>query len=327
MAYPGLLIYGLKFCALLLVLSNQGCTCSSRQNPLATKPVVKVDDLTMNAQQFADQLVMHLKDLDALSVKDEANIRQAKEQVIRDFIIDAMSELWAKENGLIVRREDLDEEIDRIRKSYPDDLSFRRSLADEDLTFEEWRRLMRSRVLQKKISEMIRQDLPEPSESELESFYRSHTERFQRPQQARLRQIVLASESDAQAVIDELNRGGDFSDLAEKFSISPEANQGGELGWIERGTLEVFDHAFSLNPRQRTAILQSPYGFHIIEVMEKRGLSTISFNEAQPEILRSILENREQAAYSSWLEDQVRQRKVFRDNDFINALIIETRSQ
>ncbi len=280
----------------------------------------------MSVKDFADRLVHQLKELDALTVKDEQNLARAKEQVVRDFIVQSIAELWAAEEGLIVRREDLDAEVDRVRASYPDDLSFRRALAEESLTFEDWRQLLRSKIIHRLISEHLQRELEPPSDAEKRAYYQNHPERFQQPDQVRIRQIVLASESDARAVLDELQRGASFTDLAERFSVAPEAGAGGEVGWVERGTLEVFDRSFSLNPRQRSDILQSPYGYHIIEVQERRRSGTRSYDEVQQEIFLALMENREQAAYSSWLEDQARRRKVFRDDELIHSLIVETRS-
>lgn len=74
---------------------------------------------------------------------------------------------------------------------------------------------------------------------------------------------------------DRVNRGeSDFSTLAILYSEAPEANRGGETGFLGRGQLvpEFAAVAFNLNdPKKVSKIVETEYGFHIIQLIEKRG--------------------------------------------------------
>lgn len=77
-------------------------------------------------------------------------------------------------------------------------------------------------------------------------------------------------------LLDSLKKGGDFADLAKKFSNDPgSAAQGGDLGFVKRGVFypEFEAAAFALAPNQLSGIVESPVGFHIIQLLERRGES------------------------------------------------------
>ncbi len=80
----------------------------------------------------------------------------------------------------------------------------------------------------------------------------------------------------ALAILDSLMAGKDFAELARKYSDDPgSAAQGGDLGFVKRGVFypEFEEAAFKLNVGQISGIVESPVGFHIIQLIEKRGES------------------------------------------------------
>ena len=85
----------------------------------------------------------------------------------------------------------------------------------------------------------------------------------------------------ADSVYKALKAGADFAELAKKVSQDPgSARQGGELPFVQRGQLvkEYEDVAFSLQPGQMSEVVQSPYGYHIILVKEKKMLEPFDFH-------------------------------------------------
>lgn len=77
-------------------------------------------------------------------------------------------------------------------------------------------------------------------------------------------------------LLDSLKKGGDFATLARQYSNDPgSASQGGDLGFVKRGVFypEFEAVAFSLAPNQLSGIVESPVGFHIIQLLERRGES------------------------------------------------------
>ncbi len=78
----------------------------------------------------------------------------------------------------------------------------------------------------------------------------------------------------AEAILDSLRHGADFAEMAKKYSEDPgSAAEGGDLGWVGKGVFypEFEAAAFALKPGQISDVIESPVGFHIIQMIERRG--------------------------------------------------------
>lgn len=305
------------------VLFSLACTRSPQDAP--GKVVLKVNQTEMSAKEFSNALASRLRAFDSLTVKDPQVLRRTKDEVVKEFLIRIITEDYARSQNILVRKDDLDNEINSVRANYPDDITFRQALADEGLIYKDWQEKVRSTVLQKLVLLSLKQKLVPPTDEEMRNYYNNNKAEFQTGEQVRVRQVLVSTENDAQNIQDELRRGRNLKELAQKFSIAPEGSRGGDTGWIDRGSLEVFEKAFKLNKGQRSGIVKSEFGFHIYEVLDKRKAQILPYEQVKDRLRRILTENREQALYSAWLEGQVRQAKVFKDEKFIDSLRVETK--
>lgn len=123
------------------------------------------------------------------------------------------------------------------------------------------------------------------SRREVEEFYKTYKDSLPSLEEtiniSHILMLVKPSE-DAQTaaynktseILDKIKNGGDFSELAEKFSDDPaSAKRGGDLGLISRGDFvkEFETAAFNLKDGEISDIVQSQFGFHIIKMIERRG--------------------------------------------------------
>lgn len=83
---------------------------------------------------------------------------------------------------------------------------------------------------------------------------------------------VAEAKSQAEKANEELSKNKNFSDVAKNYSKGSTAQDGGELGWFKKDQLiaEISDIAFSLEKGKRSNIIESPLGFHIIELEDKK---------------------------------------------------------
>ncbi len=78
----------------------------------------------------------------------------------------------------------------------------------------------------------------------------------------------------AEAILDSIKHGADFAEMARKYSEDPgSAAEGGDLGWVGKGVFypEFEAAAFALKPGELSGVVESPVGFHIIQMIERRG--------------------------------------------------------
>ena len=140
--------------------------------------------------------------------------------------------------------------------------------------------------------------------ADLKNYYNAHLDEFRVPEEVKVRHILLktpppgpdgkvdqqavdATRAKAEDILKKIKGGANFAETAKKFSEDPgSAAQGGELGWIQRGrTVPEFEKvAFSLPPGQTSDLVQSSYGFHIIQVEEKHTAHVKSLDEVRAQI-------------------------------------------
>ncbi|QDK36109.1 peptidyl-prolyl cis-trans isomerase [Bdellovibrio sp. NC01] len=307
----------------LFILMTVGLAgCPSNYQRLSKKPVEQVNDHVLTTKEFANQLARKLRNFDALAAKDPNNIHRIKEEILRDFLVKSLTLDWARSQSIVVSENSLDKEVDKLRASYPDDLSFRRALAQENLSFSEWREELRYVMIEREVFKKINEKVKAPSEDEIKRYYEDRKDQYKRKERIYIRQVVVDNEAKADAIKLDL-KTKDFAEVAKKFSITPESKNGGVVGWIEKGTVDYFDPLFSAGSGVQT--VKSPFGVHLIKVEKKAPASTTPLEEVKPQIIRALKAQREQAEYVAWLDAQLRSSKVLKDYDLMNSISVDTR--
>lgn len=116
------------------------------------------------------------------------------------------------------------------------------------------------------------------------AWYEAHRAQFA-VNEARARHILVETQAEAQALIDQIKKGKDFAALAASASKDPgSARDGGELGWFTRDRMvpEFGTAVFLAKPGQVLAPVQTQYGWHVIEVEELR--DAVPLSDAAPQI-------------------------------------------
>lgn len=288
------------------------------------KVIIRVDTIDMTAQEFSKQMARRLRHLDALSAKDPTIVSRTKEEIIKSFISNSLTQLWAAENGILIAEVDVDKEVDLIRKGFQDDLSFRQVLAQENLTFFDWRESIKKRLLEKEVFKFLHKQIETPTEKEITTYYNSNKELFKQPERIYIRQILVDDEARLDAIKKALPKEG-FSTAAQKYSIGSEAKDGGAVGWIEKGSVDFFDPLFKAPVGLYSKTIQSPYGYHLINIEKKQPAQNLKLEQAKKEIIEKLIALREQSLYISWLDSQIKKRKISKDTEFIKDIEVITK--
>jgi peptidyl-prolyl cis-trans isomerase D len=149
--------------------------------------------------------------------------------------------------------------------------------------------------------------LEEPTDEQLQDLYDQESDRFRQPEQRRAAHIlvpiegddVAAAEAKAAALAARVAKGEDFAALARAESSDPgSAQDGGALGWIERGTMTgpFEDALFAMAAGEVRAPVRTEFGVHVIRLEEVRA------EQAKP-----LAEVRDELA-AEWRERQVADR-------------------
>lgn len=146
--------------------------------------------------------------------------------------------------------------------------------------------------------------------AEVEAYYNANPEQFTAQDQVHARHILFLADQSADAarkadarkkaegVLAQIKAGKDFAELAEKNSEDPgSAKQGGDLGFFQRGQMvPSFEQAaFALEAGQISDVVESPFGYHIIKVEEKKAGSMMALEQVKPGIEEALKNQRAQA--------------------------------
>ena len=154
---------------------------------------------------------------------------------------------------------------------------------------------------------------PKISDAELQAYYNAHQKDYSTADQVKVRHILIKeapgadaktdaeTKAKAEDVLKQVKAGGNFAELAKKYSDDPGSKDtGGELGFIQHGvTVPEFDKAaFSLNPGQTSDLVKTQFGYHIIQTEEKQTAHTKPLAEVKEQIT-GILQNQKLAQIES----------------------------
>jgi peptidyl-prolyl cis-trans isomerase D len=148
----------------------------------------------------------------------------------------------------------------------------------------------------------------EPTPQEIQAYYDQHRDQYRSPEQVKVRHILIKTplpgpdgkvdpagveqaRKKAEDILKQLKAGGDFAALATKYSEdTASAKEGGSLGWIERGrTVPEFEKvAFSLPKGSTSDLVESSYGFHIIQVEDKQDARVKTVEEVKAQIVPAL---------------------------------------
>src|SRR5436305_5443993 len=141
------------------------------------------------------------------------------------------------------------------------------------------------------------------TQQDLASYYDQHRDEYRVPEQVNVRHILFktpppgqdgkvdqkavdAARAKAEDVLKQVKAGGNFADLAKKYSEDTSAKEGGALGWVGRGkTVAEFEKAAFALPKGGTSdLVKSSFGFHIIHVDDKQEAHVKTLDEVKAQI-------------------------------------------
>jgi parvulin-like peptidyl-prolyl isomerase len=183
-----------------------------------------------------------------------------QQQVLNTLIEQELFRQFAAQQGIVISDEQVDAEINDMIAETGQEF-FDGWLAGNSYTLDEFREFVRTDLITQQLISPVLDSVPQSVEH------------------VHARHILVNSLTEAQEALDRLNSGEDFASLAAEYSVDVTTrDSGGDLGWFPRGLLlvqEVEETAFSLQPGQRSDIVQSDWGYHIIETLEFNASMTV----------------------------------------------------
>ncbi|OGW25557.1 MAG: hypothetical protein A3K09_04080 [Nitrospinae bacterium RIFCSPLOWO2_12_FULL_47_7] len=226
-----------------------------------------------------------------------------KSDVTNEIILDVLFQQEVAKNSIKISDEELKRNLQQMMNDYQED-SFQRYLEIENISLQEWQNKLKNNLLIKSLINKVVNSKVSISDSETQEYFKAHPEEFQTKERIRALHIMVETEEEARNILKKMASGKkDFSHLAQEHSLGPEGVKGGDLGYFESGNMpEEFDDIFKLNVNETSAIIRSPYGFHIFKVIDKKNHRKMSFDESRKLIYNKLLQQHQEKAFQEWLK-------------------------
>ena len=205
-------------------------------------------------------------------------------QVLEVMIVDSILFQEAKNRGIKITDGQLNQVIQRIASQNGMNLTeFRQTLINEGIEYEEYRDSMRGEITVDTLKRQYTSRNTTLSKAEVDDFiartgseeidYEYHLAHIliALPDAASPEQVSAAASMSAQ-ILDRLNQGAEFDQLANEFSSDSNALQGGDLGWRKKASIPSLfsDVVGDMEPGDYVGPLRSASGFHIVSLVDRR---------------------------------------------------------
>jgi len=209
---------------------------------------------------------------------------------------------------------EVEQALDRARKSYSDSAAFERARRESGATMPQLRASILRALMISKAYEQVVDSRCRVSEADASGYYRDNPARFVLPEQVRVSVITIGVESSAAApawkrarqqaedLARQIAGGASFETLAREHSTDSSKLKSGDLGFVHRGQLnDEFERALNgLRPGQVTPVIQTIYGFHLLKLVDVRPSVQKTFVEVKTTIMRDLTEVRCTQASAEW---------------------------
>lgn len=266
--------------------------------------LVKVDETSItqaDLEKEMDKMRMLMKNSGLAPENIELLVPTMEPQIIEGLVSKTLLDNECVKQNIVVSDDDLKSEIEMIKSDLPEGATLEEMMERSGMTQAAFESEVAGRIKLKKLL-----NIPDPTDEQVKAYYEENKEYFEVPETVRARHILIKVEetdsdetkadkkAKAEAIRKELVDGADFAKLAEERSDCPSSRQGGSLGNVRRGQMVApFEEAtFNLKTGEISEVVETQFGYHIIEAIEHKDAKALKFDEVAPRI-KSVLKSEE----------------------------------
>lgn len=254
----------------------------------------------------------------ATVLKNGMTVKEARDIVLEQIIMKRLLDQAVKEQGLDVTSADIDRVIaEQLKMNGISKQDLMQILAKDGKTYEEYKSeidysIKKERLISRKLSSHII-----VSDEEIATYFKEHNADYKDRKEYRISEIVLPIPPDATESIaaevrnradmvrNKLKSGASFETMAKEYSMLPDAEKGGDMGFIQPATLDPGFIALlnSMKIGQISDVIPTENGFIIFKVTDTRPVTNITVNDVKPEITAIIRREKTMAFFDRWMND------------------------
>jgi parvulin-like peptidyl-prolyl isomerase len=305
---------------IFLILWSLILLCAPAGAEVVDRIIAVVNDEIITLYEFNAAFEPYLKNIENTYKGNdkEAVIKQTRGVFLQRLIDNMLIEQEGKKSGtgIIIKDEEVMDVLrDIMAKQKLSMQDFLKNLAKEGNSLDSVKKeirmqMMRARLLRREIKSKVM-----VSDEEIGEYYNKNRQDYEGKETVRIKQLLLLIPSNADKVTTAKVRNGavqlhkrimdgeSFDLLIVKYSQGPAAAQGGDVGFVGRGTIipEVEKVAFILPVGQISEVIESSVGFHIIQVVDKKGAGLKPIAAVREEIKTKLEDEKLDKKFEEWI--------------------------
>lgn len=175
-------------------------------------------------------------------------------------------------------------------------------------------------LLQKEIESKVK-----VSDQDVKDYYEKNKERFAPVTQIRVSHILVKTEEEAKKILERLKKGGDFAQIAKKYSIDTvSAKNGGDLGFLSKGQMlpEIEEVATRLKIGEISEPIKTKSGHEIIKVTDKKRGQVVELEKVKNLISQNLLAEKQKNVFDSYVEGLKKSYKIEINKEALSKLAL-----
>lgn len=238
-------------------------------------------------------------------------------KMILDELI--VSKLLSKRSADVEVKEDqVTARFDEIKGRFPSAEAFAAQLEKSGQTAEKLKSDIQDSLKKQQWVESQMKDVPKATDEEVEDFYKKNPQQFQRPEQVRASHILISLGKDAapelvaekqkkaEEILARVKSGEAFDKLAKELSEDPSAKENsGDLNFFTREQMvpEFSEAAFGMKKGDFSAPVRSQFGFHVIQLTDRKDAETVAFDTVKPQLVAFLNRQKRDGELSKLLKE------------------------
>lgn len=257
------------------------------------KIIAVVNDEVITQSEFEESMLSFIADYQLRYGLEEAEDRlnEAKSDALNRLIEERLILQEAKRRNMQVDKAEVDERLQQVRSKFDSEEKFKKTLSRSGLTIRKLKDKYREQIMMRVLVNGIISHNVKITPTQIAAYYYGHKSEFIQPEKVKFRIIILKFMSEeekikvrsfAEKLLDRIRSGEDFGILAKQYSEGPNAEDGGDMGFISRAEMikEIDEAIFSLRENEISEIIETSLGYNIVKVEKIISSSELSLAEA-----------------------------------------------
>ena len=274
-----------KLTALIAIVLIFGALAGACSNSGDEEVVAMVNDVKITKEEYYDYMV-----------------EQNGEEVLEALILEKMLDLEVEANNIEVTEDEIDIEYAEMAEAYGGIEGLQNTLQMYGYTEDSIRKNLKLNLSIEKLME----PLINVTDDEIALYFAENKDDFDVSEQVKASHILVATIEEANDVLEKLNSGESFEDLAKEFSLdTSNAANGGDLGYFGKGAMvQPFeDVAFRLAVGEVSEPVETTFGYHIIKIFDKKAAEEATLEGSKETITEVLKETKMTEAYQTWYSE------------------------